>query len=85
MGRHKGFTVEDYRKLAEQGYSISEAAYLMGVRQQTVSTMAKRHDIKFADGNQRRMYRHVSAVLEEGQGSYKPTARMGGAGGEDQG
>lgn len=73
MGRHKGFIEEDYRKLSLLGYSMSEAAYLMGVTRQTVSAMARRYGITFANGNTRRMMSNPSSVHRtEAQGSYMP-------------
>lgn len=73
MGRHKGFTVDDYRRLAEQNYSMPEAAYLLGVSRQTVRAMALKHDIKFVSGHQQRMYTNASMVAaQKERGSYVP-------------
>lgn len=73
MGRQKGFTEDDYRKMADKGYSMSEAAYLMGIKRQTVSAMARKYGITFANGNQRRMVNNPSLIKRtEEQGSYAP-------------
>lgn len=81
MGRHRGFTPDDYRRLADEGYSMPEAAYMMGVSRQTVRAMAKRHDIAFINGNTKRMYTNVSTVaVEKERGSYVPPQRGGDKG-----
>jgi hypothetical protein len=50
MGRHKGYTHEDYRRLAAEGMSMSAAARALGVTQQSVALMAKKHGITFQLG-----------------------------------
>lgn len=51
MGRHKGLTPDDYRRLANEGLTQTEAAEKLGVTKQSVANMAKRHDdIVFAVG-----------------------------------
>lgn len=46
----KGYTPEDYRKLAKAGMSKAETAREMGVHVNSVDQMAKAHKIKFRDG-----------------------------------
>lgn len=46
----KGYTPEDYRKLAKDGMSKAEAARELGVHVNSVDAMAKAHKIKFRDG-----------------------------------
>ncbi len=73
MGRQKGFTEDDYRRMADKGYSMSEAAYLMGIKRQTVSAMARKYGITFANGNQQRMLSNPSLIKHTAeQGSYLP-------------
>lgn len=51
MGRHKGLTPDDYRRLANEGLTQTEAAARLGVTKQSVSNMVRRHDdIVFAVG-----------------------------------
>jgi hypothetical protein len=44
MGRHKGLTPDDYRRLANEGLTQTEAAAQLGVTKQSVANMARRHD-----------------------------------------
>ena len=46
----KGYTPEDYRKLAKAGMSKAETARELGVHVNSVDAMAKAHKIKFRDG-----------------------------------
>lgn len=55
MGRHKGYTEDDYRRLAEAGLSLSEAARKLGITRQTVGAFAKRHGIDFQIGKRGRL------------------------------
>lgn len=54
MGRHKGYTPEDYMKMSQSGMTFSEAAEMMGVSRQSVWDFAKRHGIEFAKGSKGR-------------------------------
>lgn len=49
VGR-KGYTHQDYKDLADAGYSKSEAAKELGVHFNSVDQIARAHDIKFRDG-----------------------------------
>jgi transposase len=49
----KGYTPEDYRKLATAGMSKVETARELGVHVNSVDAMAKAHKIKFRDGRSR--------------------------------
>lgn len=46
----KGYSQEDYRKLAEAGFSKAEAARELGVHVNSVDEMAKTYKLKFRDG-----------------------------------
>lgn len=46
----KGYTADDYRKLAEAGMSKAETARELGVHVNTVDQMSKTYKIKFRDG-----------------------------------
>lgn len=54
MGRHRGYTVDDYRRVAASGASKSEAARLLKVSPQTVFVMATKHGIVFEKGKRGR-------------------------------
>lgn len=54
MGRHKGYTVADYQRMADDGMTLSEAAAAMEVARQTVWAFAKRHGIAFTRGSKGR-------------------------------
>lgn len=57
MGRHRGFTPEDYQRLASEGMTMAEAARTLDVKMQTVWVMAKRHGIVFVAGKKGRKRR----------------------------
>lgn len=57
MGRHRGFTPEDYQRLASAGMTMAEAARFLDVKMQTVWVMAKRYEIAFAAGKKGRKAR----------------------------
>ena len=46
----KGHKPDDYRKLAEAGFSKAEAASELGVHWNTVDEMSKTYKLKFRDG-----------------------------------
>ncbi len=50
MGRQKGYTPEDYRRLAEEGLTMAETSARLDVRYQSVQVMANRYGIKFTKG-----------------------------------
>lgn len=50
MSIKKGLSPDDYISLANDGFSQSEVARLLGVTVQTVHKMAKRHNINFPMG-----------------------------------
>lgn len=54
MGRHRGYTVDDYRKAAASGLSMMDTARLLNVSAQTVFVMAKKHGITFKQGKRGR-------------------------------
>lgn len=46
----RGLKVQDYRDLAEAGFSKTRTAEILGVSWNSVTDAAKRHNIKFKDG-----------------------------------
>lgn len=50
MAPKKGLSPEEYIQLANDGYSKSETARILGVTVQTVAIMAARHNINFPMG-----------------------------------
>jgi hypothetical protein len=54
MGRHKGLCPDDYRKLADEGLTMSEASARLGVKRQSVWAMSKRYGIAFTEGKKGR-------------------------------
>lgn len=46
----KGYSQEDYRKLAEAGFSKAETARELGVHVNSVDVMSKHYKITFRDG-----------------------------------
>jgi hypothetical protein len=49
----RGYTVQDYKDLAAKGMSKAEAAKTFGVHWNTVDGVARRNEIKFADGRRK--------------------------------
>lgn len=49
----RGYTVQDYKDLAARGMSKAEAAKTFGVHWNTVDGVARRNEIKFADGRRK--------------------------------
>lgn len=64
MAPKKGNTLDDYRRLAQQGYSKSEAARILGVTVATVFIMAQRHKINFPAGYIKKEKRDVRVAEE---------------------
>jgi hypothetical protein len=60
----KGLKVADYQRLADQGYSKSEAARLLGVRVQTVHMVAVKNRITFMMGYRRKEKRDALAIQQ---------------------
>ena len=54
MGRHKGLTADVYRRVAEAGMTMAEAASSLGVTVQSVWVAARKHNITFAAGKRGR-------------------------------
>jgi hypothetical protein len=54
MGRHKGLGPDDYRKLADEGLTMSEASIRLRVKRQSVWAMSKRYGITFTEGKKGR-------------------------------
>lgn len=48
--RPKGVSVEQYKELALAGYTMPEAAEILGVSKTSVQGMAQRHGIVFVKG-----------------------------------
>lgn len=64
MGRHKGLTAEDYRRAADAGMTMAEAAAHLDVRTQSVWAAARKHNITFTVGKRGRK-KGVQAVRKE--------------------
>jgi DNA invertase Pin-like site-specific DNA recombinase len=65
MAPKKGIKVSDYRDLAEQGYSKSETARMLGVRVQTVDKVATKNRITFPMGYIKKEKRDALALQQE--------------------
>lgn len=68
MGRQKGYTPEDYRRLAEMGMTKAEAAAFLGVSKQCVSFMAAQNEgIVFRRGKPGPRPKPGDGVIDAGQ------------------
>ena len=56
-------TIEEYKRVAEQGYTQSQAARFLGVSRQYVSWVAKVHNITFPRKDNRGGNRRTKKVL----------------------
>lgn len=55
MGFHKGWSPDDYRRMAADGFTMAETARELNVRPQTVRSMSLRYGIAFVrDGRGRK-------------------------------
>jgi len=59
MGRQKGYTPDDYRRLAEEGMSMAETSARLDVKYQSVQVMANRYGIQFTKGKPGRKKKEV--------------------------
>lgn len=57
MGRHRGLTADDYRRAAEAGMTMAEAASSLGVTVQSVWVAARKNNITFTAGKRGRKKR----------------------------
>lgn len=64
MGNRKGYTHEDYRRLADEGVTVTEAARRLGVSHVTVVQTAKAHGFSFPRGTHGRPLAAGLAVME---------------------
>lgn len=64
MAPKKGLKVSDYRDLAEQGYSKTETARILGVKVQTVDRVAVKNRLTFAMGYIRKEKRDALALQQ---------------------
>lgn len=64
MAPKKSIPVDEYRRLAAQGNSISETAAILGVKPQTVFVVGKRHNIEFPKGYIKKEKRGATVAIQ---------------------
>lgn len=65
MAPKKGVSIEDYKRLAAEGYSKTETARLLGVTTPTVFAVARKHNIIFPMGYIKKEKRDASVAKTE--------------------
>lgn len=64
MAPKKSISVDEYRRLAAEGHSISETAIILGVTPQTVFIVGKRHNIEFPKGYIKKEKRDAAVAIQ---------------------